>query len=86
MRPLSLGRGWGGEGEYDFVISKSYTVESLDVLYLCTCRLKLDAVVLLEIQVAWCGYALSTGICLPTFRKILVSSIDMARHLTRTEF
>jgi hypothetical protein len=81
MLPLSL---WG----YDFVISKSNSVEPLDGLYFCISRLKLVTVVLVEIQFSWVDYALSTGKCLPAFCRILasVSSIDLAKHPRRTEF
>lgn len=81
MLPLSL-------GGYDFVISKSYSVEPQDILCLCISRLKLVTAVLVEIQVAWIDYALSTGKCSPAFRRILASfsSIDLAQHPRRTEF
>jgi len=81
MLPLSL-------GGYDVVISKSYNVEPLDVLYFCISRLKLITAVFVEVQVAWVDYALSNGKCLPVFRRILASfsSFDLAQHPRRTGF
>ena len=49
------------------MISKSYSVEPLDVLYFCISRLKLVTAVLVEIQVALVDYALSNGKCLRLF-------------------